>query len=122
MPKKQSEIVSDEAVLEGEPVVRGTKTPVRAIVELWRMGVSPEEIPGHLPHIGLDHVFEALAYYLRNQDEIAHYIELNHVPDHLVLPLIRQKPAGCVGTDRDTAARSRICRAHGARSWHAGRR
>ena len=93
MPKKRSEIVSDEAVLEGEPVVRGTKTPVRAIVELWRMGVSPEEIPSHLPHVSLDQVFEALAYYLRNQDEITHYIELNHVPDHLVLPLVQQKLA-----------------------------
>ena len=93
MPGKRSEIVSDEALLEGEPVVQGTKTPVRAVVELWRMGVSPEEIPSHLPHIALDQVFEALTFYLRNQGEIAHYIELNRVPDPLVHPLVQQKLA-----------------------------
>ena len=33
----------------GEPIITGTRTPVRAIVELWRLGVAPEEIPSRLP-------------------------------------------------------------------------
>jgi len=39
-------IVRDDAVLGGEPIVVGTRTPVRAVVELWRLGVAPEEVPG----------------------------------------------------------------------------
>jgi len=48
--RTESYIVSNESLLGGEPVIRGTKTPVRAIVEMWRMGVPPDEIPMHLPH------------------------------------------------------------------------
>jgi len=42
--------VRDEQILSGEPIIKGTRTSVRAIVETWRMGVSPEEIPKGLPH------------------------------------------------------------------------
>jgi len=77
-------IVTDNSLLDGEPVIRGTKTPVRAIVELWRLGIHPEEIPLHLPHITLAQVFDALSYYAENQREINRYIELNRVPDHLI--------------------------------------
>ena len=42
-------VVTDDQILGGEPVVRGTRTPVRAIVELWRQGVAPEEIPPATP-------------------------------------------------------------------------
>jgi len=84
-------VVSDSAVLDGEPVIQGTKTSVRAIVELWRMGVAPEEISVHLPHITLAQVFDALSYYADNQDEINHYIQINRVPDHLIHPAVKSK-------------------------------
>jgi uncharacterized protein (DUF433 family) len=42
-------ITSNDRILGGEPIIRGTRTPVRAIVEMWRMGMAPEEIPSHLP-------------------------------------------------------------------------
>lgn len=38
-------IVTDDRILGGEPIIKGTRTPVRAIVELWRQGVQPEIIP-----------------------------------------------------------------------------
>lgn len=41
-------IVRDTDILNGEPIIKGTRTPVRAVVELWRLGITPEEIPGHL--------------------------------------------------------------------------
>lgn len=41
-------IVTDESILSGEPIIVGTRTPVRAIVELWRQGLAPETIPNHL--------------------------------------------------------------------------
>lgn len=55
-------VVRDESILGGEPIVSGMRAPVRAVVELWRLGVIPEEIPGHLPHLGLAQVFDALSY------------------------------------------------------------
>ena len=88
-----STVVSDSALLGGEPVIRDTKTPVRAIVELWRIGIPPEEIPEHLPHITLAQVFNALSYYADHQSEINHYIEINHVPEKLVHPAIQSRKA-----------------------------
>ena len=86
-------IVSDAALLQGEPVIVGTKTPVRAIVELWRLGIQPEEIPTHLPHITLAQVFDALSYYSDHQAEINDFIERNRVPEHLVHPAVRSPSA-----------------------------
>lgn len=89
--RSQSYIVTDPALLSGEPVIAGTKTTVRAIVELWRIGVLPEEIPTHLPHLTLAQVFDALRYYAENQEEINNFIRANRVPDDLVHPLIQRK-------------------------------
>jgi diguanylate cyclase (GGDEF)-like protein len=70
-------ITSSDQILSGEPIVRGTRTPVRAIVELWRQGSGPEEVCRHLPHLTLAQVFDALSYYSDHKDEINAYIELN---------------------------------------------
>ena len=82
-------VVTDGAILGGEPIIRGTRTPVRAIVELWRQGVAPEEVPGHLPHLTLAQVFDALSYYSDHQDEINAHIERNRVPEDLIDPLVK---------------------------------
>lgn len=73
-------VATDPGILGGEPIVRGTRTPVRAVVEIWRQGVPPEEIPEHLPHLSLAQVFDALSYYSDNQAEIQRHIERNRVP------------------------------------------
>lgn len=82
-------IVRDDAILGGEPIVVGTRTPVRAVVELWRLGVTPEEIPGHFPHLTLAQVFDALSYYADHQAEIDRHIDRNRVSDDVVHPLTR---------------------------------
>ncbi|MBW4491697.1 MAG: DUF433 domain-containing protein [Oscillatoria princeps RMCB-10] len=82
-------IVRDDAILGGEPIIRGTRTPVRAIVESWRLGIAPEEIPQGLPHLTLAQVFDALSYYLDHQSEINSYIERNRIPEDLIDPLVR---------------------------------
>ena len=74
-------IVRDTAILGGEPIIRGTRTPVRAVVELWRLGILPEEVPTHLAHLTLAQVFDALSYFSDHQDEIAACIEQNRVPE-----------------------------------------
>ncbi|KOR35924.1 MULTISPECIES: DUF433 domain-containing protein [Planktothricoides] len=75
-------------ILGGEPIIIGTRTSVRAIVGLWRMGIMPEEILNHLPHLTLAQVFDALSFYLDNQAEINEYIDKNRVPDELVHPSV----------------------------------
>lgn len=73
-------IVKDADILEGEPIIKGTRTSVRAIVENWRLGLSPEEIVIHMPHLTLAQVFEALSYYSDHQELINDYIEKNKMP------------------------------------------
>ena len=82
-------IVTDVNILSGEPIIRGTRTSVRAIVELWRMGIPPEEIPRRLPHLTLVQVFDALSYYSDHQDEINAHIERNQIPQELIDPLVK---------------------------------
>ncbi len=82
-------VVTDSQILSGEPILRGTRTPVRAVVELWRQGISPEAIPSHLPHLTLAQIFDALSYYSDNQSEINQYIARNRIPDELIDPLVR---------------------------------
>ena len=79
-------IVTDDQILSGEPIIKGTRTPVRAIVELWRLGIAPEEIPRRLPHLTLAQVFDALSYYSDHQEAINAYIERNRIPEDLPGP------------------------------------
>lgn len=76
-------------ILQGEPIITGTRTSVRAIVGLWRQGITPEEIPLHLPHLTLAQVFDALSFYQDNQPEINDYIEGNRVPEELIHPAVK---------------------------------
>ena len=82
-------IVRDDDILGGEPIVAGTRVPVRAIVECWRLGLAPEEISTHLPHLTLAQVFDALSYYADHQAEIQQYSDRNQVPDDLAHLLAR---------------------------------
>jgi uncharacterized protein (DUF433 family) len=76
-----AEIVSDAAVRHSEPVIAGTATTVRAVAELWNLGVAPETIPQRLPHITLKQVFAALYYYLGHRQEIDAFITANRIPE-----------------------------------------
>jgi uncharacterized protein (DUF433 family) len=82
-------VVTNDQILSGEPIIDGTRTPVRAIVELWRQGLTPETIPTHLPHLSLAQVFDALSYYSDHQAEIHGYLERNRIPDDLIDPLVK---------------------------------
>lgn len=82
-------VVTDEEILSGEPILEGTRTPVRAVVELWRTGVSPEEIPNRLPHLSLAQVFDALSYYSDHREAIHEYIEQNRIREDEVHESVR---------------------------------
>ncbi len=82
-------VTRNPEILGGEPIIAGTRTSVRAIVGLWRLGIMPEEILTHLPHLTLAQIFDALSFYLDHQSEINEYIERNQVPEALVHPSVR---------------------------------
>ncbi len=75
------EIVSDPAIRHGEPVLAGTATPVRAVAELWNLGLAAEEIPLRLPHLTVRRVFAALYYYFGHRQEIDALIAANRIPE-----------------------------------------
>ena len=80
-------VVTDPDILSGEPIIEGTRTPVRAIVELWRPGTPAEEVPAHLTHLNLAQVFDALSYYSDHQGAINAHIERNRIPDEFIAPV-----------------------------------
>jgi uncharacterized protein (DUF433 family) len=82
-------IVCTEEILHGAPIVTGTRTPVRAIAELWKFGVAPEEIIGRLPHLTLAQVFDALSYYQEHREAIDEDIRRNRVPDEKIHPRLQ---------------------------------
>jgi len=82
-------VTAEANILGGEPIIKGTRTPVRAIVEIWRLGTPAEEIPKRLPHLTLAQVFSALSYYSDHQDVINEYIQRNRIPDEMIDPLVR---------------------------------
>ena len=79
-------IVKNDKILGGEPIVKGTRVPVRAIVEPWRMGVPPEAMPESFPYITLAQIFDALSYFSDHMDEIKRHIEENRIPEELIDP------------------------------------
>jgi uncharacterized protein (DUF433 family) len=82
-------VVRDDSILGGEPIVKGTRTPDRAVVEMWRLGQAPESIAGALPHLTLSQVFDALGYYSDHQEEINGYIQRNYISESEIDPLVR---------------------------------
>ncbi len=66
-----------------EPIIAGTRISIRDIVEQWKLGTTPEEMPSLYKHLHLSQVFEALAYYQDNMEEVEKFIRLNKVPESL---------------------------------------
>ena len=82
-------IVRREGILSCEPIIKGTRTPVRAIVENSRLGYTPERILDGFPHLSIEAIHDALSYYDDHTEEIEEHIERNRIPDHLIHPSVR---------------------------------
>lgn len=60
---RSSEIVSDENVLSGTPVFRGTDVPVSALIDNLENGVSLVEFLQNFPTVKREQVIEVLEYF-----------------------------------------------------------
>ena len=64
-------IVTNKDYCGGTPIIKGTKFPVRSVVNyVLRQGISPEEFVGEFSHLTLAQVYDALSYYYDNKDLI----------------------------------------------------
>ncbi|OQX09950.1 MAG: hypothetical protein BWK80_46320 [Desulfobacteraceae bacterium IS3] len=63
-------ITSEQNILNGVPIIQGTRIPVRSVAGYYQTGMSADEILASLPHLTPSQVFSALAYYFDHQDEI----------------------------------------------------
>ncbi len=79
IPTDHPLIVRMEGVRGGEPITRHAFVSVRAIVELTRLGETPEHIRrDYQPYLSAAEISDALSYYLHHQSEIDSYIAANN--------------------------------------------
>lgn len=64
-------------VCGGFPVVRGTRTPVRTVVNLHRQSKNLEDLQSALPHLSVRQIEAALAYYEHEPRLVDEDIERN---------------------------------------------
>ncbi|MBC7226589.1 MAG: DUF433 domain-containing protein [Thermoflexales bacterium] len=82
-PPEHPYIVRVEGILGGEPVIRGTRVPVRAIALHYKAGETIDEILEAYPHLPPAAVVDAISYYLDHQEEIEQLIEENR-PERVI--------------------------------------
>lgn len=64
-------IVSQKDLCGGSPVIRGTKFPVRSVVNyVLRQGFSLEELVKEFTHLTLAQIYDALSYYYDHKESI----------------------------------------------------
>ena len=79
MPKiAYPHITTDPNICGGSPIIGGTRFPVRSIVMyILRHGLTPEELVSRFPLLTLAQVYDALAYYYDNREDIEKDISEN---------------------------------------------
>ena len=71
-------IISRKDYCGGHPVIKGTKFPVRSVVNyILQQGFSPEELVKEFPHLTLAQVYDALSYYYDHGDDIERELQEN---------------------------------------------
>ncbi len=71
-------IVSQADYCGGSPVIKGTKFPVRSVVNyVLRQGLSPEELVGEFSHLNLAQVYDAISYYYDHKQGVDQDLQEN---------------------------------------------
>jgi uncharacterized protein (DUF433 family) len=68
----------------GRPRIAGTGVTVHRIVNLYKLGLDPDEIAEEFGHLSLAQVHAALAYYHSNQKQIEADIVADQARDEAV--------------------------------------
>jgi uncharacterized protein (DUF433 family) len=76
-------IVSRADYCGGSPVIKGTKFPVRSVVNyVLRQGVAPEELVKEFSHLTLAQVYDALSYYYDHKEAVDQDLLENSQENH----------------------------------------
>ncbi|GIX48023.1 MAG: hypothetical protein KatS3mg131_2234 [Candidatus Tectimicrobiota bacterium] len=68
---KHPYVVSRKDYCGGSPIIKGTKFPVRAVVNyILKQGITPEELVKEFSHLTLAQVYDALSYYYDHEEDI----------------------------------------------------
>lgn len=76
-PAARVQIVRDPKVHGGEPIIQGTRIPVRAIVVAWRFAPDMDRICRSYPKLTPAAVQAALQFYEEHREEIDRSIREN---------------------------------------------
>ncbi len=76
-PKTFTHIARRSDILGGEPIIAGTRIPVRVIVQTARFSSDLVEVNEGYPILTRADIEEALAFYEANREEIDRYIAEN---------------------------------------------
>ncbi len=79
----------NEKICAGKPIIMGTRTTVRSIVEVYKRIMSIEEILQIMPHLTPAQIHDALSYYYDHQQDIE-----NDILQNLEKNCMKQYPAG----------------------------
>ena len=76
-------IVSRAHYCGGSPVIKGTKFPVRSVVNyVLRQGIAPEELVKEFSHLTLAQVYDALSYYYDHKEAVDQDLLENSQENH----------------------------------------
>ena len=76
-------IVSRGDYCGGSPVIKGTKFPVRSVVNyVLRQGIAPEELVKEFSHLTLAQVYDALSYYYDHKEAVDQDLLENSQENH----------------------------------------
>ncbi len=78
-PTDHPHIVRVPGIAGGEPILKGTRVPVRVIALHYKSAATMEEILEAHPHLSAAAVYDAISYYLDHQAEIEALIEENQL-------------------------------------------
>ena len=75
---EHSYIVKNPKIQGGEPIIKGTRFPVRSVVfYVVKEGMLPEQLVNEFKYLNLPAVHDALSYYYEHRLEIDRLIEQN---------------------------------------------
>lgn len=78
-PIEHPYIEADVNICGGEPVIRGTRMPVRTIVGFTKLGKDVDEIAVLYPHLSHAQLYDALSYYYDHREEVEESLRRNSV-------------------------------------------
>lgn len=72
MPKVlHPHITNNAGICAGRPHIAGTRFSVHRVIQyVLHQGMTPEELRGAFPQLSLGAIYDALAYYYDNRDEV----------------------------------------------------